>query len=106
MAGYKTVDADSHILELLTLWNEYIDPKFRENAPRMLFTEQGGQLRPGSREGECLNRQGADQSPTIPQEAKDVTNPSNVISLRIQRRYIDVFSLDQPNVLAEILPDI
>jgi len=27
------VDADGHILEPLSLWNDYIDPRFRDRAP-------------------------------------------------------------------------
>jgi predicted TIM-barrel fold metal-dependent hydrolase len=40
----KTIDADGHVLEPPSLWQDYIDPGFRENAPRMLFTDQGGEL--------------------------------------------------------------
>ncbi len=33
--AYNVVDADGHILEPLDLWNNYIDPKFRDRAPRI-----------------------------------------------------------------------
>ena len=32
--AYNTIDADGHILEPLDLWDEYIDPAFRERRPR------------------------------------------------------------------------
>jgi uncharacterized protein len=38
---YNVVDADGHILEPLDLWNHYIDPKFRDRAPRIVRTETG-----------------------------------------------------------------
>ena len=31
--AYNAVDADGHILEPLDLWDNYIDPKFRDRAP-------------------------------------------------------------------------
>jgi predicted TIM-barrel fold metal-dependent hydrolase len=44
VVGYRTIDADGHVLEPLDLWAEYTDPAFREKAPRMLFTERGGEV--------------------------------------------------------------
>ena len=35
------VDADGHILEPPTLWEEYIDPKFRDRALRIVVDENG-----------------------------------------------------------------
>lgn len=35
------VDADGHILEPPTLWEEYIDPKFRDRALRIVMDENG-----------------------------------------------------------------
>ena len=32
--AYNVIDADGHILEPLDLWDKYIDPKFRDRAPR------------------------------------------------------------------------
>ena len=34
--AYNVVDADGHILEPLDLWDRYIDPKFRDRAPRII----------------------------------------------------------------------
>ena len=31
--GYKILDADCHQMEPPTLWEEYIDPNFRDRAP-------------------------------------------------------------------------
>ena len=41
---YETVDADGHILEPLTLWDDYLDPAFRdrlkETAPYLPNIEE------------------------------------------------------------------
>jgi hypothetical protein len=41
---YNVIDADGHILEPIDLWEKYMDPKYRETCPKMLFTEQGGEI--------------------------------------------------------------
>src|SRR5436853_7579716 len=41
--AYNVVDADGHILEPLDLWDHYIDPKFRDRAPRIVTGENGKQ---------------------------------------------------------------
>jgi uncharacterized protein len=33
---YNVIDADGHILEPLDLWEKYLDPKFRDRAPRLV----------------------------------------------------------------------
>ena len=38
---YNVIDADGHILEPLDLWDKYIDPKFRDRAPRLVKGENG-----------------------------------------------------------------
>src|SRR5260370_4963901 len=38
---YNVVDADGHILEPLNLWDNYIDPAFRDRAPRRFIDEDG-----------------------------------------------------------------
>ena len=38
---YNVVDADGHILEPLDLWDQYMDPKFRDRAPRIVKGENG-----------------------------------------------------------------
>jgi predicted TIM-barrel fold metal-dependent hydrolase len=38
---YNVIDADGHILEPLDLWDKYIDPKFRDRAPRIVKGENG-----------------------------------------------------------------
>ena len=35
------IDADGHILEPPTLWEDYIDPKYRDRALRFRIDEQG-----------------------------------------------------------------
>src|SRR5204863_225675 len=39
--AYNVVDADGHILEPLDLWEKYMDPKFRDRAPRIVKGENG-----------------------------------------------------------------
>src|SRR5260221_371385 len=39
--AYNVVDADGHILEPLDLWDKYIDPAFRDRAPRIVKGENG-----------------------------------------------------------------
>ena len=38
---YNVVDADGHILEPLDLWDQYMDPQFRDRAPRIVKGENG-----------------------------------------------------------------
>jgi uncharacterized protein len=38
---YNVIDADGHILEPLDLWDKYIDPAFRDRAPRVVKGENG-----------------------------------------------------------------
>src|SRR5579885_3012732 len=40
--AYNVVDADGHILEPLDLWDRYIDPKFRDRAPRIIKDNETG----------------------------------------------------------------
>ena len=39
--AYNVIDADGHILEPLDLWDQYIDPTFRDRAPRVVKGENG-----------------------------------------------------------------
>jgi hypothetical protein len=39
--AYNVIDADGHILEPLDLWDHYIDPKFRDRAPRIVMGNNG-----------------------------------------------------------------
>ena len=47
------VDADGHILEPPDLWEDYIDPKYRDRALRFVLDENGsrgaGDRRPSGR---------------------------------------------------------
>ena len=36
MPDYQLVSADSHVVEPMEMWQEYIDPAFRERAPRVI----------------------------------------------------------------------
>ena len=40
---YNVVDSDGHILEPLTLWDDYIDPAFRNRAPKLVVDKDGKQ---------------------------------------------------------------
>ena len=39
----NVIDADGHILEPLTLWNDYMDPKYRDAAPKIIRDADGKQ---------------------------------------------------------------
>ncbi|HTB46426.1 MAG TPA: amidohydrolase family protein [Acetobacteraceae bacterium] len=41
--AYNVIDADGHILEPLTLWNDYMDPAFRDQAPKVVRDADGRQ---------------------------------------------------------------
>src|SRR3954469_14096894 len=43
--AYNVVDADGHILEPLDLWDKYIEPKFRDRAPRIVKDNESGKER-------------------------------------------------------------
>ena len=38
---YNVIDSDGHVLEPLDLWQNYIDPAFRDRAPRLFIDEDG-----------------------------------------------------------------
>src|SRR5436309_3611675 len=40
--AYNVIDADGHILEPLDLWAKYMDPKFRDRAPRLVVDNKTG----------------------------------------------------------------
>ena len=39
---YNVIDADGHILEPLDIWDNYMDPKFRDQAPRLVIENETG----------------------------------------------------------------
>ena len=39
--AYNVIDSDGHILEPLTLWNDYMDPGFRDRAPKLVIDKDG-----------------------------------------------------------------
>src|SRR6267154_1969199 len=41
--AYNVVDADGHILEPIDLWDTYMDPAFRDRAPRLVKGDNGKQ---------------------------------------------------------------
>jgi len=60
--GYKILDSDAHIVEPIDLWQRYIDPAFRDRAPKILepmsLIDVNGTLMPDSfpRDPETLER--------------------------------------------------
>ncbi len=40
---YKVVDADGHILEPLSLWDDYIDPAFWDRRPQLVIDDNGAE---------------------------------------------------------------
>ena len=41
---YNVIDADGHVLEPVDLWDRYMDPGYRDRAPR-LFVDADGKER-------------------------------------------------------------
>src|SRR5215813_12140098 len=41
--AYNVIDSDGHILEPVTLWDDYIDPAFRDRAPKVVIDTDGKQ---------------------------------------------------------------
>ena len=39
--SYHVIDADGHVLEPFTLWNDYLDPAYRDRAPKLVKDENG-----------------------------------------------------------------
>src|SRR5262245_49376912 len=38
---YNVIDADGHVLEPVDIWDKYIDPAFRERAPKIIVDTDG-----------------------------------------------------------------
>ncbi len=38
---YTVIDADGHVLEPFTLWNDYMDPQYRARAPKLVKDDNG-----------------------------------------------------------------
>ena len=38
---YRVIDADGHVLEPFSLWTEYMEPAYRDRAPRMVRDRDG-----------------------------------------------------------------
>src|SRR2546422_9938219 len=38
---YNVIDADGHILEPIDIWDKYIDPAYRDRAPKMIIDTDG-----------------------------------------------------------------
>src|SRR6266849_6061169 len=38
---YNVIDADGHVLEPFTLWNDYMDPQYRARAPKLVKDDNG-----------------------------------------------------------------
>src|SRR5579875_3500559 len=41
---YNVIDSDGHVLEPVDLWQRYIDPAWREQAPRYFIDERGKEM--------------------------------------------------------------
>lgn len=41
IGDYKVIDADGHILEPVDIWENYMEPKYRDRAPRMFMDTDG-----------------------------------------------------------------
>ncbi len=38
---YNVIDADGHILEPIDIWDRYMDPAYRDRAPRVIIDANG-----------------------------------------------------------------
>jgi hypothetical protein len=47
--GFKLIDAEMHVMEPVDLWQRYIDPEFRDRAPRRLDERRWDTPSPGPR---------------------------------------------------------
>src|SRR2546428_14083615 len=41
MSRIAVVDADGHVTEPMSLWTDYVEPGYRERAPRPVLDERG-----------------------------------------------------------------
>src|SRR5579885_3883745 len=41
---YNVIDSDGHVLEPVDLWQRYIDPAYRDQAPRYFVDERGKEM--------------------------------------------------------------
>jgi uncharacterized protein len=41
---YNVIDADGHVTEPPNLWEEYMEPKFREGCPKLITIEEGHEI--------------------------------------------------------------
>ena len=39
--AYNVIDADGHVLEPVDIWDKYIDPAYRDRAPRVVIDTDG-----------------------------------------------------------------
>lgn len=42
--SYAVIDADGHVLEPANMWLDYIEPKFRDRAPRIIVNDEGAEI--------------------------------------------------------------
>ena len=41
---YNVIDSDGHVLEPVDLWQRYIDPAYREQAPQYFIDDRGKEM--------------------------------------------------------------
>jgi len=42
--NYNVIDADGHVTEPPNIWEEYMDPKFRDGCPKLITIEDGHEI--------------------------------------------------------------
>jgi predicted TIM-barrel fold metal-dependent hydrolase len=67
--GFKIIDSDMHIMEPMDLWEKYIDPKFRDHAPRPVRVPSRGDLNLLIVDG----KEPRAQSPTLAQDVRMIS---------------------------------
>ena len=74
--GFKVLDSDMHIIEPPDLWQRYIDPEFKDQAPRGL-TDTVGDLRLIGPDGKPWGRDAV-----AVRDSKDRSGPVHVFTPR------------------------
>jgi len=42
--NYNVIDADGHVTEPPNLWEEYMEPKFRDGCPKLVTLKDGREV--------------------------------------------------------------
>ena len=71
--GFKIIDSDMHIMEPLDLWEKYIDPRFKDRAPRPVRVPTRGDLKLLMIDG----KEPRQNSPTLAHDVRMISGKRN-----------------------------